>query len=208
MKSIFEASYNWYVLCIQTPTLCHYRERLWRWVRSYWVARTIRSAFLIYSGHIVFLLPGCTQLLSMLVSEKKEVLQPSLVCRARPLLPTPHPAPIGTLSFTGLSNSVSVRCFKFQCSVGCQTSSFLLTTAPPAPLPPTVSLCDFPLSSAARSSLHLREGTQKYKRLCNEEMGADRADWGRLCSFCCSALHMLVLRHTKRGDWERLFTRR
>lgn len=36
----------------------------------------------------------------------------------------------GNVFLAGLSNSVLVGCFKFHCSVGCKTSSFLLTTAP------------------------------------------------------------------------------
>lgn len=38
---------------------------------SYWVAHKVQSGISVYSGHIVVSLPGCTQLLSMFVWEKK-----------------------------------------------------------------------------------------------------------------------------------------
>lgn len=111
-----------------------------------------QSAFSLCTGHIVFLLPGCKQLMSMflwgLKKKKKKVLRPSQGCRVtffcRSFLVT-------------LSNSVSVGCFSFQNFVGCKTSSFLLTAKP------LIWLCAFLFSFAPLccSFLFTRGNTQQ-----------------------------------------------
>lgn len=76
------------------------------------------------SGHIVFSLPGCKQLLSMFVWEKNKKK-----CFDHHWFPG-WDFFSGNVSFARLSNSVLVGCFKFQRSMGCKTSSFLLSTVP------------------------------------------------------------------------------
>lgn len=112
-----------------------------------------QSAFSLCTGHIVFLLPGCKQLLSMFLwgskqKKKKTVLRPSKGCRVK----------FFCRSFlVTLSNSVSVGCFSFQTFVGCKTSSFLLTATP------LVWLCAFLFSFAplCRLFLFTRGNTQQ-----------------------------------------------
>lgn len=146
-------------------------KRQWRWVGSYWVAHISKteSGFSFYGGHIVFLLPGCTQLLSMFWEKSASTI---MGCGMRFLSFFS-----GNVSFAGLSNSVLVGCFKFQRSVGCKTSSFLLTTAPS-------SLCDFLFSFALlRRSFLLTRGRvhknpnsfviKKWERTCGLREGGN-----------------------------------
>lgn len=93
----------------------------------------------------------------------------------------------GNVIFACLSNSVLVGCIKFQRSVGCKTSSFLLTTAPS-------SSFDFLFSFALlRCSLLLTRGRvlQKIQTAFLQRNGSGRAGCGRekilallLCSAC------------------------
>lgn len=109
--------------------------------------------------------------------EKKKVLQPSLGCRVIFAFFLP-----GNVSFTGLSNSVSVRCFNFDAPWVVRHQAFYL------PVRPRLFVW-FPVLIRTPPPLippHPREGAQKFKQLCNEETGADWADWGRVYSFCCS----------------------
>lgn len=161
---------------------------------SYWVAHKVQSGISVYSGHIVVSLPGCTQLLSMFVWEKKCFDHHWVAgwdfffffCS-------------GNVSFTGLSNSVLVGCFNFQRSVGCTTSSYLLLR-PRLHLISCSHSCSSPLVPP-----HRREGAQKFKWLCNKETGADVWTAGeRKYLLCCSVPRALFLRHTKCGGEKRL----
>lgn len=146
----------------------------------------------------MFSLPSCTQLLSMFVWVKK--------CFNHHCV-----AGWGFVFFVlfflffslvmWLSKSVLVGCFKFQCSVGCETSSFLLTTAPS-------SLFDFlfaftPLRCSfllTRGRAHKKKRKKEIWRLCNKEIGVDmRTAGGRKYLLCCSVPRRQFLRHTKCG---------
>lgn len=147
-------------------TLCCYMIRQWRWVGSHWVAHIMQSLDFHYSGHIVFSLPGCTQLLSMFVWEKSASAVTGLQREFFFFFFF-----TGNVFLTGLSNSVLVGCFKFHCSVGCKTSSFLLTTAPSSSFD---FLFSFALLHCSFSLTQGREGwLQKFKQLCNKEMEVD-----------------------------------
>lgn len=104
------------------------KKKLWRWVKSYWVAHKILSAFSLYIGHIVFSLLSCTQLQSvfLLREKKKRVLRPSLGLQGDLCFSFFFPC---NVSFAGLSNSVLVGCYNFQSSVGCTESSCLLLSS-------------------------------------------------------------------------------
>lgn len=88
------------------------------------------------------------------------------------------------MSFTGFSNSVLVGCFKFQCSVGCETSIFFFYLL----LRPRLHVISYShlRSSAERSSSprgraekkRRRKEKKHFKRLCNKEMGSGPADRG------------------------------
>lgn len=109
--------------------------------------------------------------------------------------------------FAGLSNSVLVECFKFQRSVGCKTSSFLLTTAP--------SSCDFLFSFVLlRRSVLLTRGrvhknsnsfvTKKWERTCGLREGGNTCSVALLlCSVYAlpQAYQMWRLRETISTDY-------
>lgn len=130
--------------------------------------------------------------------KKKKVLQPLLGCRVRS-------APLFFPLLMCLSLGWAIL-YQF----GVSTFNALWVVRHQAfylPLHPCLFMW-FPVlirTPPLLSPTHSREGAQKFKQLCNEEMGTDGLDWGRVYSFGCSAPHTLLLRHTKCGGCKRLF---